>query len=89
MSVTKDNTKEIIKLFGKNEGDSGSSEVQVAILTANINNLSAHLKENKKDFQSRRGLITMVNKRRRLLTYIQRNDQEKYLVLIKKLNLRK
>lgn len=89
MSVTKDNTKEIIKLFGKNEADSGSTEVQVAILTANINNLSAHLKVNKKDFQCRRGLITMVNKRRRLLAYLQRNDEEKYLVLIKKLNLRK
>ena len=73
----------------RHEGDTGSPEVQVALLTERINNLNEHLKINKKDFHSQRGLLKMVGKRRRLLDYLKEKDIERYRTLIKALNLRK
>jgi small subunit ribosomal protein S15 len=89
MSVTKDNKLEIIKKFGTNDKDSGKSEVQVAILTARINDLRDHFSAHAKDHASRRGLMQMVGKRRRLLDYIKRKDVERYRTLIQELNIRK
>lgn len=83
------NKQEIIAQFARFQGDSGSTEVQCAILTEKINNLTIHLKNNPKDFQTRRGLIAMVTQRRRLLTYLQKRDTERYEALMKKLNLTK
>ena len=80
---------EMIKEFGNNEKDSGSSSVQVAILTQRINHLTEHLKENKKDKHSRFGLIKMVSKRRKLLKYISEKENDLYKKIIKQLNLRK
>ena len=80
---------QIIADNAKHEGDTGSPEVQVALLTARINNLNEHLKQNKKDHHSRRGLLKMVGKRRRLLDYLMRTDLERYRALIAKLGLRK
>ncbi len=82
-------TRQVIKEFGKNEKDSGSADVQIALLTGRINHLSKHLKTNKKDFHSRYGLIKMVGKRRRLLRYLNRTDSEGYQVILEKLKLRK
>ena len=79
----------IIADHATHEGDTGSPEVQIAILTARINNLNAHLKLNKKDHHSRRGLLKMVGKRRRLLDYLAKNDIERYRACIAKLGLRK
>ena len=86
MSIDK---KEIIAKFGRTEGDTGSSEVQVALLTARINHLTEHLKINKKDHHSRRGLLQMVGQRKGLLNYIKKKDIEKYRSLIAELGLRK
>ena len=83
------NKTEIIKEFGRFEGDTGSPEVQVAILTSRIQYLTDHLKEHKKDHHSRRGLLKMVGHRRRLLSYLYDIDVERYRALIAKLNLRK
>lgn len=83
------NKSEIIKEFGRKEGDTGSPEVQIAILTARINELNEHLKVHKKDHHSRRGLLKMVGKRRNLLSYLKKNDLEGYRALIAKLGLRK
>ncbi len=83
------NKAEIIKEFGRKEGDTGSPEVQIAILTARINELNEHLKVHKKDHHSRRGLLKMVGKRRNLLSYLKKNDLEGYRALIAKLGLRK
>ena len=80
---------EIIKEFGKNEKDSGSSQVQIAILTQKINHLNEHLKINKKDNHSRLGLVKMVNKRKKLSAYLKRKNETVYKETIKKLNLRK
>ena len=80
---------EIIKEYGLKEGDTGSPEVQVAILTARINELNEHLKEHKKDHHSRRGLLKMVGKRKNLLGYLKENDLERYRTLIARLGLRK
>lgn len=82
-------TKELILLFGKNELDTGSSEVQIAILTEKINHLTAHLKQHPKDVHSRVGLLKMVGKRRRMLNYIKRTRLDDYRNLIEKLGLRK
>ena len=82
-------TKDIINSFGKNGADSGSSEVQIAILTHRIKELSEHLKEHKKDHHSRYGLIKMVGKRRSLLKYLNNKDHAAYLKVIEKLKLRK
>ena len=89
MSVTKENKQEFIKKFGSSEKDSGKAEVQVAILTARINDLRNHFSEHKKDHASRRGLMQMVGKRRRLLEYMKRKDIERYRTIIKELNIRK
>jgi small subunit ribosomal protein S15 len=89
MSITAEEKKEIFKKFGKSETDTGSTEGQIALLTKRINDLTEHLKENKLDHASRRGLLKMVGKRRRLLNYLMKNDIEKYRELIKELGIRK
>ena len=89
MSITKEKKAELIAEFGANASDSGSSSVQVAILTERIRNLTEHMKTHKKDFGSRRGLLTMVGQRRHLLDYIKRGDEAKYKALIEKLGLRR
>ena len=89
MSVTAERKTEIIKDNARTKTDTGSPEVQVAILTERINNLTEHFKTHAKDNHSRRGLLMMVNKRRSLLDYIRREDQERYAALIAKLGLRK
>ena len=81
--------KAIVAKFGRNEGDTGSPEVQVALLTARINHLTEHLKEHKKDHHSRRGLLKMVGQRKGLLNYIKAKDVVKYRELIAELGLRK
>ena len=81
--------KEIVKDFGKKETDTGSTEVQVALLTKKINELSEHFKIHKKDHHSRRGLLGMINNRRKLLKYLKGKNEEGYQTLIKKLGLRK
>ncbi len=81
--------KEIVKGFGKNTKDTGSTEVQVALLTKKINELSEHFKIHKKDHHSRRGLLGMINNRRKLLKYLKGKNEEGYQELIKKLGLRK
>lgn len=87
-SITKEKTAELIKEFGKGESDSGSAEVQVAILTERIRNLTEHLKVHKKDNHTRRGLMQLIGKRRGLLKYIKNRDIEEYRALIKKLGIR-
>ena len=87
--ITKEIKQQIINEYATKQGDTGSPEVQVAILTYRINELNEHLKENKKDFHSRRGLLKMVGKRRNLLAYLKDNDIERYRSLIARLNLRK
>ncbi len=89
MSVTAERKTEIIKDNAQNKGDTGSPEVQVAILTERINNLTDHFKTHAKDNHSRRGLLMLVNKRRSLLDYLRREDSERYTALIAKLGLRK
>jgi len=81
--------RDIISKYGKNDTDSGSTEVQVALLTARINDLSQHLQRNKKDHHSRRGLLIMVGKRKRLLSYLEKTDFEGYKSLIADLGLRR
>ena len=83
------NKQDIIKEFGRKEGDTGSPEVQIALLTARINELNDHLRVHKKDHHSRRGLLKMVGKRRNLLNYLAKKDEEAYKDLVKKLGLRK
>ena len=89
MSITQERKAELIKEFGKNEKDSGSPTVQVAILSERIRNLTEHLKSHKKDFGSRRGLLTMVGQRRSLLDYIKTGNQGAYAALIGRLGLRR
>jgi len=89
MSVTAEKKAEIIKDNAQAMGDTGSPEVQVAILTERIRNLTEHFKSNHKDNHSRRGLLMMVNKRRNLLAYLKKTDVERYNALIQKLGLRK
>ena len=89
MSIEKNKTIEIIKNFGSNDNDTGSADVQVAILTERIKNLTEHLKLHKKDFGSRRGLLSMVGQRRHLLQYIKNKNEDRYTKLIKKLGLRR
>ncbi len=81
--------QEIISQFKTNDADTGSSEVQIALLTARINSLTEHLRTHRKDFHSRRGLIAMASRRRKLLDYVKRHDLPKYTELLQKLNLRK
>jgi len=89
LTLVKEDKKKIIEKFKTHENDTGSSEVQIAILTKKINRLNEHLKENKKDHHSRRGLVVMVGKRKRLLGYLKNNDIAKYKKLIEELGLRK
>ena len=89
MSVTAEKKQEIIKDNAQAKGDTGSPEVQVAILTERIRNLTEHFKDHHKDNHSRRGLLMMVNKRRSLLAYLKKVDVERYNALIQKLGLRK
>jgi len=89
MSITAERKAEVIKDNARAEGDTGSPEVQVAILTDRINNLTDHFKANHKDNHSRRGLLMMVNKRRSLLDYLKKKDEARYQALIAKLGLRK
>jgi small subunit ribosomal protein S15 len=89
MSITPDRKQELVKEYAQSEGDTGSPEVQVAILTERITNLTEHLKTHKKDFHSRRGLLMMVGQRRRLLDYVKRKDTGRYEDLIKRLGLRR
>ena len=89
MSITQDRKAELIKDYAVADGDTGSPEVQTAILTERIRNLTEHLNEHKKDHHSRRGLLIMVGKRRRLLDYLKRKDHERYGQLIKRLGLRR
>jgi len=89
MSITNEKKAELIKEYGQKEGDTGSPEVQVAILTTRILNLTEHLKTHKKDFHSRRGLLIMVGQRRRLLDYLQSRDENRYTDLIRSLGLRR
>ena len=89
MSITQQEIAELVKKYGRGANDTGSTEVQVAILTTRINNLTEHLKTHKKDFHSRRGLLVMVGQRRRLLDYLNSNSNERYAELIKSLGLRR
>jgi len=89
MSITPERKQELIQEFRTSEGDTGSAEVQVAILTERINNLTDHLKTHKKDFHSRRGLLMLVGQRRRLLDYMKSKEQERYDTIIKRLGLRR
>jgi small subunit ribosomal protein S15 len=89
MSITAERKQQVIAEYATNETDTGSAEVQCAVLTERINNLTGHMKDNKKDFHSRRGLLIMVGKRRRLLDYLKRKDVSRYEALIAKLGLRK
>ena len=89
MAVTKERKAELVKTYGKNEQDTGSTKVQIAILTEEINDLTEHLKEHKHDFHSKRGLLMKVGKRRSLLDYLKANDVVAYRELIKDLGIRK
>jgi len=88
MSITAEKKAELIKKYARHEGDTGSPEVQIAILTERINNLTEHIKKNKKDLHSRRGLIGMVNKRRKLLNYLKKVDEERYAKIVAELGIR-
>ena len=89
MALSAQEKSAIVTEHGQGEGDTGSPEVQVALLTANINKLQGHFGDHKKDHHSRRGLIRMVNQRRKLLDYLKGKDVERYAALIKKLGLRR
>ncbi len=89
MSITAERKQELIKEYATKDGDTGSADVQVAVLSERINNLTEHLKTHKKDFHSRRGLLMMVGQRRRLLDYLRKKDSSRYEGLIKKLGLRR
>jgi small subunit ribosomal protein S15 len=89
MALTKENVVSLVNKFGKNEKDTGTSEVQIALLTERINQLTGHCKRFKKDKSSQRSLLCLVGQRRRLLKYFQRTNLEKYRVLIQQLGIRK
>ena len=89
MALNNEEVSSIVSKFGKNEKDTGATEVQIALITERINQLTEHCKQFKKDKSSQRGLLILVGKRRRLLKYIQRSNLEKYRNLIKELGLRK
>lgn len=89
MSLNTEEKGKIVKEYGQSANDTGSPEVQVALLSANISNLSAHFETHKKDHHSRLGLLRMVNQRRKLLDYLKNKDQERYKTLIKRLGLRR
>jgi small subunit ribosomal protein S15 len=89
MSITPDRKQELIKEYARGEADTGSPEVQVAILSERIRNLTDHMQSHKKDFHSRRGLLVMVGQRRSLLDYLKKKSQERYATLIERLGLRR
>ena len=89
MSLTVEAKREIVQKFGKSDADTGSPEVQIALLTARINHLTEHLREHKHDHHSRRGLLMLVGQRRRLLNYLQRRHLDRYRSLIQELGLRR
>ncbi len=89
MSITAERKAELIKEYAQKDGDTGSPEVQVSILTERIKNLTEHMKEHKHDFHSRRGLLLMVGQRRRLMKYLQRKDQSRYETVIARLGIRR
>jgi small subunit ribosomal protein S15 len=88
MALTTEEKKKIIKQYSRERGDTGSPEVQIALLTKQIEKLSEHLKGHNKDVHSRRGLLSMVAKRRRLLTYLQKRDEDRFKALVKALGLK-
>ena len=89
MALTAEEKQEIIKTYATHEGDTGSAEVQIAVLTKRINDLTEHLRTHKKDHHSRRGLLKMVGQRRNMLNYLMRTDIERYRAIIAKLGIRK
>lgn len=89
MSITPERKEELVKEYATHEGDTGSPEVQVAILSERIRNLTEHMKTHKKDFHSRRGLLIMVGQRRRMLDYVKAKDTARYEALVRRLGLRK
>jgi small subunit ribosomal protein S15 len=89
VSITQERKQELIKEFATHEGDTGSPEVQIAVLSERIVNLTEHLKTHKKDFHSRRGLLVMVGQRRRLLDYVKGKEVSRYTTLIQRLGLRR
>jgi small subunit ribosomal protein S15 len=89
MSTDKEAKTKIIEDFARHQGDTGSPEVQIALLTQRISMLTEHLRSNKHDESSRRGLLKMVGQRRRLLAYVRRNDYQRYMALTEKLNIRR
>jgi small subunit ribosomal protein S15 len=89
MTLTLDKKRELVERFGSSAADTGKAEVQIALLTERINQLTEHLREHRKDHHSRRGLLMLVGRRRRLLNYLQRDDLDRYRALVKELGLRK
>ena len=89
MSITQERTEELVKEFGRGDNDTGSPEVQIAILTERVRNLTDHMLTHKKDLHSRRGLIAMVGQRRRLLDYLKRKNNARYQAILKALELRR
>tara|TARA_Y100000768_G_scaffold326371_1_gene263683 strand:- start:429 stop:698 length:270 start_codon:yes stop_codon:yes gene_type:complete len=88
MSITKDNKKKLINEYAKNEKDTGSTSIQIAVISERIKNLTEHFKTHNKDNHSKRGLVALVNKRKKLLSYLSKKNNAEYLDLIKKLNIR-
>ena len=89
MAITQERKRELTTQFGEGPADTGKTEVQIALLTERINHLTQHLREHRKDHHSRRGLLMLVGRRRRLLNYLQRNDLERYRTLLRELGLRR
>ena len=89
MTLTKERKHELVERFGDSSADTGKAEVQIALLTARINDLTEHLRAHRKDHHSRRGLLMLVGRRRRFLNYLQRTDLERYRSLVRELGLRK
>ena len=89
MSITKERKQEVIGEYRRGDAETGSPEVQIAILTDRVNSLTGHLKTHKKDYASRRGLLMMVSRRRRLLDYLKKIEPERYLEILRRLSLRK
>ena len=88
MSISKETKKKFIKEFSKNEKDTGSTSIQIAVITERIKNLTEHFKTHNKDNHSKRGLVALVNQRKKLLSYLSKKNNDEYLELIKKLNIR-
>jgi len=89
MTITKEQKRQLMEQFKRSQNDTGSPEVQIAILTARINTLTEHLRVHRKDFASRRGLLMLVSQRRRLLDYLKREDPQRYVEILRRLQLRK